>query len=157
MGEKWALACLNSSRRSALVAEKVCSWGLMAPPLKGSRRTRAARPVRVRFRPEPRNRSPSSRRRAGDPAAAPRSSATAETGQPTGCNGCAADRPRPGAGQDQMHHAIGAAGREGLPLDGLDHVVGRRHHVGEIRHLGEVIMKPLKRGDQGHRNRPPVC
>jgi len=33
MGEKLAWEALNNSRRSALAAEKVCSWGLMLEAL----------------------------------------------------------------------------------------------------------------------------
>ena len=37
--------------------------------------------------------------------------------------------PRPGLGQDQVHHIMGVPGGEGLALIGADHVIGGRDHL----------------------------
>ena len=55
--------------------------------------------------------------------------------------------PGLGLGQDQVDHVIGIQGGEGLALGGLDHIIGRRDHLGQVRHLGRIIMKSPERGD----------
>ena len=55
--------------------------------------------------------------------------------------------PGQGLGQNQVDHVIGIPGRENLALGRLDHIIGRRHHLGQIRHLGGIIMQTPEGGD----------
>ena len=63
--------------------------------------------------------------------------------------------PGGGLGQDQVNHIIWVPGGESLALRRPDHIIGRRDHLGEIGHLGKIIVKPPERGDDRHVSGPP--